>query len=144
MLVTEVSVVIHEKRNHPYEYGHRDAEVRLAAQLTPYESIDAVIDELHVKARSHVEKELDSWLKEIEYDRRVSAFLNSVRADINQLRWCRSHAEMDQAYSKIHSALTESDYTTGSVLVELEQAKAHAAEAIAARGNLDEDEMGGF
>lgn len=33
MNVTQITVMVHEKRNHPHEYGHYDAEVRYTAEI---------------------------------------------------------------------------------------------------------------
>ena len=61
MKITHVEVEVHEKRNHPYEYGHYDASVRLCADVDDTDGVHAVIDELRDIARWHVKTECDQW-----------------------------------------------------------------------------------
>ena len=67
MRVTEVTVEVHEKRNHPHEYGHYDCSVTLAAVLDDWEPSDASISELRAMAAAHVKHHLDSMRRACKY-----------------------------------------------------------------------------
>lgn len=69
MKITTVTVEIHEKRNHPHEYGHRDAQVAYTADLDEGEEADAAVVQLQLQARQRVEAELDRWIAEVEQQR---------------------------------------------------------------------------
>jgi uncharacterized protein with PIN domain len=86
MNIQSVTVEIHEKRNHPHEYGHYDALVAYTAQVEEGESAEDVINRLRVLARQQVEAECDRWIKEIE--------LEVKRAEAKQrLYWIVSRAK---------------------------------------------------
>jgi len=72
MIITEVTVSVHEKRNHPHEYGHYDAEVRLTAQLSPDDHDDVVTSDLLAKAAAHVKAECDRFIEQVEQERRAA------------------------------------------------------------------------
>lgn len=83
MDVTEISVMVHEKRNHPYEYGHYDCEVRLSAHLGPDENVDEAAMALRDRAASQVRLHLDGWIDGIETSReRRMPFLHE-RCEVN-------------------------------------------------------------
>lgn len=65
MNVTHVVVSIHEKRNHPHEYGHFDASVTLTAEPQPGDYYDTLLVELREIARHHVQEECDDWVGEM-------------------------------------------------------------------------------
>lgn len=142
MFITEVAVVVHEKRNHPYEYGHRDAEVSLRAQLAPHEPLDAVIDELHVRARRHVELELDSWIKQIHEDRDRAFFVSNIENDISNLKWSQSQDTLEERYATIRAKLTACRFDVGPQIARLDEEKVYAAERITERRNRDDDDAG--
>lgn len=77
MIIKEVTVTCHEKRNHPYEYGHRDSGVTLVAEINSDLPNSEIVD-LQAMARKWVDRELDGWIEEIEHKR----YLDGVRQDI--------------------------------------------------------------
>lgn len=80
MKITEITVECHEKRNHPHEYGHADASVRLTAVLTNETEYSAQreIDRLQGIARNHVQSELDAWIDGIKEQRRIDGLVNEI------------------------------------------------------------------
>jgi hypothetical protein len=68
MNIQTVTVEIHEKRNHPHEYGHYDARVAYTAQVEEGESAEDVASRLQELARTQVEAECDRWIEEIELE----------------------------------------------------------------------------
>lgn len=91
MKITQVTVSSHEKRNHPHEYGHADAEVTLTATIEDGDDVGKIIIALRNMTRSHVNTELDDWLAEIENERQRE-----------QLRY-----QVDGLVSSMHRAKTE-------------------------------------
>jgi hypothetical protein len=65
MDVIRVEVTVHEKRNHPYEYGHCDCEVRLMADVGAGDDLDVTVQTLREKAAGHVRAHLDEWAEGI-------------------------------------------------------------------------------
>lgn len=63
MEVQEVTVTIHEKRNHIT--GDRDCEVRIRAVVDDSDNADMVIEILRQRARTQVDAELDAWLYKV-------------------------------------------------------------------------------
>lgn len=86
MRVTEVSVSVHEKRNHPTEYGHRDCSVQIVASVEHLEAADVVARELLGKATAHVQRELGEWITVIEQDYRLAEVRSEVHFQMRQLR----------------------------------------------------------
>jgi hypothetical protein len=68
MNIQTVTVEIHEKRNHPHEYGHYDARVAYTAQVEEGESAENVASRLQELARTQVEAECDRWIEGIELE----------------------------------------------------------------------------
>ena len=62
MKVNEVTVTVHEKRNHPHEYGHYDCGVTLTAECFWNETTDEVVSNLRGEAAAHVQEHLDGWI----------------------------------------------------------------------------------
>jgi len=65
MIVSTIVVEVHEKRNHPHEYGHRDCSIRIEAGLDEGEDAESVITRLRGKAQKHVDLELDAWVAKV-------------------------------------------------------------------------------
>ena len=87
MEITQVVVNIHEKRNHPHEYGHYDASVTFTAWVEPEEDAGAVTELLRARARRQVFAECDAWGEKIREDHRISRLLGDFNLNINQLSW---------------------------------------------------------
>lgn len=71
--VQSVVVQVHEKRNHPYEYGHYDCQVTLEARVADDRSLDVQIAHLRDKAAAHVRDHLGAWIAGIEREREEAA-----------------------------------------------------------------------
>jgi hypothetical protein len=85
MQITDVTVEIHEKRNHPYEFGHGDAMVRITATLGCEEGVYDVIKRLRDLAREQVQAELDGWIAGIEEERRIERLVVGLGQLINDV-----------------------------------------------------------
>lgn len=72
MNITQVIVGVHEKRNHPYEYGHYDASVTLTAGVGLNDAIDEITQSLRAQARRHVLEECDDWAKSVKEEKRIA------------------------------------------------------------------------
>lgn len=72
MKVTQVQVTVHEKRNHPHEYGHYDAEVRLTADLEEGDTVAGTLDTLRTMARVEVKQECDGWIESIQIEHELA------------------------------------------------------------------------
>jgi hypothetical protein len=81
MTITQVTVSAHEKRNHPYEYGHRDSGIELTATMVGTNFVPAEIETLQNYARMYVDKELDAWIQKIEKERQ----LDGIRMDLSNM-----------------------------------------------------------
>lgn len=66
MEITSVTVSVHEKRNHPHEFGHYDCDVRFTADLEEGEDADQAIRMLRHRAGVQVAAECDAWVEGIE------------------------------------------------------------------------------
>lgn len=97
MKITTVSVQIHEKRNHPHEYGHYDASVTLTADVDDGESYGDVINRLRDVARSHVADECDEWIERIKLQNRV----REIASNIRQLRYMRGNVDEPAAAIRV-------------------------------------------
>ena len=88
--MSEISVTIHEKRNHPYEYGHYDCSVTITGDTYLGER-DERIEELREIARRQVAAECDMWIAGIEEEKRIAELHREIGANLNALkdgRWC--------------------------------------------------------
>lgn len=74
-----VSVSIHEKRNHPHEYGHFDASVSYTVQVEEGEDADQITRVLCDRARDHVEGELDAKVAQVNLEREREDARNNLR-----------------------------------------------------------------
>lgn len=89
MKVQTVTVEIHEKRNHPYEYGHFDASVSYTVQVEEGEDADLIIKSVQAKAREHVEAELDAKIEAVNLERKRS----EARSNLHWVISRADHAE---------------------------------------------------
>ncbi len=80
MKVQTVTVEIHEKRNHPNEYGHYDARVAYTVEVETAENPADVVSSYQFLARQQVANECDRWIAELE---RKKLVLNAKQ----ELRW---------------------------------------------------------
>jgi len=89
MQIREISVTIHEKRNHPYAYGNYDCEVRLTAALGEEDDgrEDDCIDELADTARANVLAELDAWEDGVIQEHELQERINRIGNRISDLGW---------------------------------------------------------
>lgn len=71
MIVTQITVTCHEKRNHPYEYGHKDSSVTLTATID-HERLNSEIAELQWIANKWVNEELNSWVEDIRNEKELA------------------------------------------------------------------------
>jgi len=83
--ITEVVVTTHEKRSHPYEFGHADASVTLTVTVEPNESAADIIDAALLTCRNHCYENLDEWLGDIEHEREQERLLIRVRSKLQRL-----------------------------------------------------------
>ena len=86
MNVTQVTVTIHEKRNHPFEYGHYDASVTLTGNIESNDLPTMVITDLKYMARGHVIEELDLWTNRVKEEKRVNDICENLSYDLGYLR----------------------------------------------------------
>ena len=89
MRVEEVTVCVHEKRNHPHEYGHYDCSVTFTAQVDQREreGADAAVTRLRELARAHVRAECDAWIAGIARRHELSGLIDRLEyaSNIEQL-----------------------------------------------------------
>lgn len=68
MMIKEVTVAIHEKRSHPYEHGHYDAEISFTAEFYDGDAVESLVEDLKVRAARSVRLECDRWVAEIRLE----------------------------------------------------------------------------
>lgn len=90
MKIQTITVEIHEKRNHPHEYGHYDSKVSYTAQLDEGEDAGEAVRHLQFHARQNVAIECDRWIADIEWKRQIDAAKT-------QLDWIIDRAENNVA-----------------------------------------------
>lgn len=140
MNVTQVTTTIHEKRNHPHEYGHYDASVTLTADVEPGESAGDVINDLRDIARLHVASELDSWIAKIEEQRRVDRIKQSLGTQMYQLRYARTEEEREHSIAEALETISElPDYLQENWKAKLEQAGEEVRERLQMNDERDEN-----
>lgn len=83
-----ITVGIHEKRNHPTEFGHFDANVSYTVQVEDGEDIHRATEFLRKKAREYVEAELDARIAQVNLE-------NERREARSSLRWIVGRASHD-------------------------------------------------
>lgn len=86
MIVREVTVSIHEKRNHPYEYGHYDASVSYTAEIAEDDDVGDVTARLIIRAESHVKAECDEWIAGVHEQNRIDQFEGSLEQRLQNIR----------------------------------------------------------
>lgn len=84
MKIQTITVEAHEKRAHPHEMGHYDSRVALTAEVQPGDDYEGVALTLQVRARAMVLTECDTWIRAIEYERKVDAARNSLGYILNR------------------------------------------------------------
>lgn len=107
MDITNVSVTIHEKKNHPHEFGHFDAGVTISADVESGENADKVLRELREQARGHVDDEIGLWLFEIDYERKQNNFTEEAQHCITHVEnaWGRPDYVNEQRFGYAREAL---------------------------------------
>ena len=86
MKITQVTVMVHEKRNHPFEYGHYDAEVRLTADLDSTDGAIDAVEQLTRHARVAVVAECDQWIDSLERKRRAAHAVQEIERLLRQMK----------------------------------------------------------
>ncbi|MBN1815339.1 MAG: hypothetical protein JXA14_26140 [Anaerolineae bacterium] len=142
MNVTQVTVTIHEKRNHPHEYGHYDASVTLVADVEPGKSPGDVINDLRDIARLHVASELDSWIAKIEKGRRIDSLDHQIGSQIYQLRYAYTEEERQASVAAILETIADlPHYLQEDWKAKLEKAGEEVRERLAMNAEADEKEQ---
>jgi hypothetical protein len=91
MDITQITVTIHEKRNHPSEYGHYDASVTLVANLRETDDPRDVVVRLRNSARKHVRQECDGWIASIKEQERISSLIAHAESHIRSVSVRKLH-----------------------------------------------------
>lgn len=86
MKIQTITVEIHEKRNHPHEYGHYDSRVSYTAQLDEGEEAAQVVESLQFQARQQVAIECDRWIADIERKHQIEKTRDDLRWTIQNAR----------------------------------------------------------
>lgn len=107
MNITEITVSAHEKRNHPYEYGHYDAEVSYTATVGVADDILRVTKELQYLADSFVRDKCDQWISLVNLERKVAAFEATFRSRLNNAVWANDEAELERRLADLDKWLLE-------------------------------------
>ena len=107
MNITEITVSAHEKRNHPYEYGHYDAEVSYTATVGIADDILKVTKELQYLADSFVREKCDQWIGLINLERKVAAFEATFRNRLQNAVWANDDAEAERRFADLDKWLLE-------------------------------------
>lgn len=108
MKIQSVTVEIHEKRNHPHEYGHFDASVSYTVQVEDGEDADSVIELLRAKARDHVEAELDAKIWAVDLERKRSEARSNLRWIVSRAAHAE-HGDIDAEEFEKNLQLLEPD-----------------------------------
>ena len=85
MKITQVTVMVHEKRNHPFEYGHYDAEVRLTADLDSSDGAIDTVERLTRQARIAVVAECDQWIDSLASKQRAAHAVGKIERLLRQM-----------------------------------------------------------
>ncbi len=107
MNITEITVSAHEKRNHPYEYGHYDAEVSYTATVGVADDVLKVTKELQYLADSFVREKCDQWIGLINLERTVTAFEATFRSRLQNAVWTNDDAEAERRFADLDKWLLE-------------------------------------
>lgn len=79
MKIQSITVEIHEKRNHPHEYGHYDARVSYTVEPNAPENPEDVVAYLQSVARQQVAAECDRWIADINRKQEIG----SAKSDLD-------------------------------------------------------------
>lgn len=142
MIIREVTVVAHEKRNHPYEYGHRDAEVRLTATIEDGDNLEDVLVSLRTRARLHVNQELLWWIRGIETEIAKENHRRTFRKLIDHVHWCVNPDKLSDMVTKAREEFAKFDGLFDAEIedfyAQLEEAEQIAMARIASNGAEEE------
>lgn len=117
MNITEITVSAHEKRNHPYEYGHYDAEVSYTATVGVADDILKVTKELQYLADSFVREKCDQWISLVNLERKVAAFEATFRSRLNNAVWTNDEAEAERRFADLDKWLRENSNGISATVV---------------------------
>lgn len=95
MFVKEITVEVHEKRNHPHEFGHKDCSVSFSAMLEDEEDALDWVELLREKADQQVKAHLDTWIAEIQLERDIESIESHIRLRFN---WPGNEKELGERY----------------------------------------------
>ncbi len=109
MNITEITVSAHEKRNHPYEYGHYDAEVSYTATVGVADDILKVTKELQYLADSFVREKCGQWISLVNLERKVAAFEATFRSRLNNAVWTNDEAEAERRLQRSRTTAATRD-----------------------------------
>jgi len=109
MEITKIEVTIHEKRNHPFEYGHYDCEVSLAAEeFSKYSpELGDAIDTLRIIAREKVAEELDNWESDVREEEKKRNALNNAENEIYKLSFVHGKDYYDDRKQEVINLIQE-------------------------------------
>jgi len=100
MRITEVTVGVHQKKNHPYEYGNFDCEVRLTAVVGDDDCIDDVVKGLRNQAGDHVRNECSLFIARVEKERERDYDLEAAMRETEE-DWEDAHYEDEDGDGKV-------------------------------------------
>jgi hypothetical protein len=143
MHVTSITVKIHEKRNHPHEYGHFDAETGYTIALDPGDDPLAVEAEWRARAYAAVQAQCDNWIAGIEETRQQQR----ARSNLDGSLYWAIRQEWDEgnqrAWDKYLALLPEAERAEWNQ--KLDRARAHYTERKRepkpAEPELDDDDL---
>lgn len=146
MNITQITVSIHEKRNHPHEYGHYDAEVRYTADLLPDEDVLKRTKELQFLADSFVSEKCAAWIKNIELDRRIETTRQTFSRRLNHAVYTDDETEMEKRLADLVTWVQEEAGKVNISLVgelweQIEQARQKWHEFYAKRDTVEQSEV---
>jgi len=105
MQLTNVRVEIHEKRNHPHEYGHYDATVGYTAMVEPGEDAEAAVAALRQLAHENVTAQCNTWIEAIRQERALAQARETLDYLTAQAR--RGWVMDEEDVEKLESSLAE-------------------------------------
>jgi len=144
--ITQVAVSSHEKRNHPHEYGHYDAEVRFTAELAPGENAVVRTRELQQLAGLLVAEKCDGWIEGIERARKMEEVGGAFRSKLNRATYVDDEAEMEKRLAELDAWALDQAQEVGDAAVSELRARIEPARkmwrAIHTHGERAESEQG--
>lgn len=97
MKVTQVTVTVHEKRNHPHEFGHYDCSVALTAEVGAELEAHDAIALLRAKARVQVLEECANWETNVRREGRIAKLVRELESELaNIRRWVSQESLQDR------------------------------------------------